>query len=86
MKNEAYLGVRALVVVPTRELAYQIYNESLKLTQGRNWRTIMFTKATANTLAVKEVRDKVGKGIPCLHMQHSYFIVQMSSSAHRYGL
>ncbi|XP_006454574.1 hypothetical protein AGABI2DRAFT_189828 [Agaricus bisporus var. bisporus H97] len=59
MKNEAYLGVRALVVVPTRELAYQIYNESLKLTQGRNWRTIMFTKATANTLAVKEVRDKV---------------------------
>jgi ATP-dependent RNA helicase DDX52/ROK1 len=63
MKNETHLGVRALVIVPTRELAHQIYNESLKLAQGRKWRIIMFTKATANTLANKDVGDKVGKGI-----------------------
>ncbi|KAH6916780.1 P-loop containing nucleoside triphosphate hydrolase protein [Coprinopsis sp. MPI-PUGE-AT-0042] len=51
-------GVRAIIVAPTRELAQQIHNECLKLAQGRKWRIALFSKATASTLATKEVRDK----------------------------
>lgn len=53
-------GVRALILAPTRELSHQIYNECLKLAQGRKWRVVLFSKATASTLADKNVRDKVG--------------------------
>jgi ATP-dependent RNA helicase DDX52/ROK1 len=53
-------GIRALILAPTRELAHQIYNECLKLAQGRKWRIILFSKATAATLADKSVQDKVG--------------------------
>ena len=53
-------GVRAVILAPTRELAHQIYNECLKLAQGRKWRIILFSKATAATLADKSVQDKVG--------------------------
>ncbi|KAJ2919228.1 hypothetical protein MD484_g1081, partial [Candolleomyces efflorescens] len=56
---EAGKGVRALVIAPTRELAHQIHNECLKLAQGRKWRIILFSKATASTLSDKSVRDKV---------------------------
>ncbi|TFK30709.1 P-loop containing nucleoside triphosphate hydrolase protein [Coprinopsis marcescibilis] len=52
-------GVRAIVVAPTRELAHQIYNECLKLAEGRKWRISLFSKATASTLAQKDVRDKM---------------------------
>ncbi|KAJ7293807.1 P-loop containing nucleoside triphosphate hydrolase protein [Mycena rebaudengoi] len=52
-------GVRAIVVAPTRELAHQIHNECLKLAQGRKWRIVLYSKATAGTLADKSVRDKV---------------------------
>lgn len=54
------VGVRAIVVAPTRELAQQIYNESLKLAKGRKWRIVLLSKATASTLADKEVRNKIG--------------------------
>lgn len=54
-------GVRAVVLAPTRELAHQIHNECLKLAVGRKWRIILFSKATASTLADKKVRDKVGE-------------------------
>ena len=54
-------GVRAVVVAPTRELAHQIHNECLKLAQGRKWRIVLLSKATASTLAEKTVRDKVGE-------------------------
>jgi ATP-dependent RNA helicase DDX52/ROK1 len=64
-------GVRALVVVPTRELAHQIHNECLKLALGRKWRVVLFSKATASTLADRKSRDKVGQsGLTkpvCLH-------------------
>jgi ATP-dependent RNA helicase DDX52/ROK1 len=53
-------GIRAVILAPTRELAHQIYNECLKLAQGRKWRIILFSKATAATLADKGVQDKVG--------------------------
>lgn len=53
-------GVRALVIAPTRELAHQIHNECLKLAQGRKWKIVLFSKATASTLGDKSVRDKVG--------------------------
>ena len=49
------------MLAPTRELAHQIHNECLKLAQGRKWRIILFSKATAATLADKNVRDKVGE-------------------------
>ncbi|CAE6495550.1 unnamed protein product [Rhizoctonia solani] len=52
-------GVRAVIVSPTRELAAQIYNECLKLAEGRKWRIILYGKATGSTLAQPEVRDKV---------------------------
>ncbi|PPR00254.1 hypothetical protein CVT24_005002 [Panaeolus cyanescens] len=52
-------GVRALIIVPTRELADQIFNECLKLAQGRKWKIVLFSKATANALSNKSARDKV---------------------------
>ncbi|KAG6891102.1 hypothetical protein C0995_014192 [Termitomyces sp. Mi166 len=58
-KADTGAGVRALIIAPTRELAHQIHNECLKLAQGRKWRTVLFSKATASTLADKTVRDKV---------------------------
>jgi hypothetical protein len=59
-KSDAGAGIRAIVLAPTRELAHQIYNECLKLAQGRKWRIFLFSKATAATLADKGVQDKVG--------------------------
>ena len=52
-----------MILAPTRELAHQIHNECLKLAEGRKWKIILFSKATASTLADKNVRDKVGKFI-----------------------
>lgn len=62
-KSEADVGngLRAIVLAPTRELAHQIHNECLKLAQGRKWRVVLFSKATANALNDKNVRDKVGE-------------------------
>ncbi|KAH9048830.1 P-loop containing nucleoside triphosphate hydrolase protein [Lactarius hengduanensis] len=58
-KANAGAGIRAIVLAPTRELAHQIYNECLKLAQGRKWRIVLFSKATAATLVDKGVQDKV---------------------------
>ena len=60
-KTNAGTGVRAVILAPTRELAHQIHNECLKLAQGRKWRIVLFSKATAATLADKNVRDKIGQ-------------------------
>jgi ATP-dependent RNA helicase DDX52/ROK1 len=60
-KKDFGSGVRAVILAPTRELAHQIHNECLKLAEGRKWRIILFSKATASTLADKNVRDKVGE-------------------------
>ena len=60
-KNETGAGVRALIVVPTKELAHQIHNECLKLAEGRKWKTVLLSKATANALSDTAVRDKVGE-------------------------
>ncbi|KAI0932728.1 hypothetical protein AcW1_000238 [Taiwanofungus camphoratus] len=59
LKVDTGTGVRALVLAPTRELAHQIHNECLKLTQGRKWKIVLFSKATASTLADRNARDKV---------------------------
>ncbi|KAH9891120.1 P-loop containing nucleoside triphosphate hydrolase protein [Cubamyces lactineus] len=58
-KTDTGVGVRAIILAPTRELAHQIHNECLKLAQGRKWRIVLFSKATAATLKDKTVRDKV---------------------------
>ena len=60
-KNHLGSGARAVILAPTRELAHQIHNECLKLAEGRKWRIILFSKATASTLSDKNVRDKVGE-------------------------
>ena len=60
-KGDAGKGVRALILAPTRELAHQIHNECLKLAQGRKWKIVLFSKATASTLADKAVQEKVGQ-------------------------
>ncbi|KAG8748637.1 RNA-dependent ATPase rok1 [Ceratobasidium sp. 414] len=52
-------GVRAVIVSPTRELAGQIYNECLKLAEGRKWRIVLYGKATGANLAQPEVRDRI---------------------------
>ncbi|KIM26089.1 hypothetical protein M408DRAFT_314308 [Serendipita vermifera MAFF 305830] len=52
-------GARGLIIAPTRELAAQIYNETLKLAQGRKWRVVLFSKATASTLKDLAVQSKV---------------------------
>ncbi|KAG6866249.1 hypothetical protein C0991_006836 [Blastosporella zonata] len=59
VKADVGSGVRAVIIAPTRELAHQIHNECLKLAQGRKWRIVLFSKATASTLADRAVRDKV---------------------------
>lgn len=59
-KADTGAGIRAIVLAPTRELAHQIYNECLKLAQGRKWRIVLFSKATAATLVDKVVQDRVG--------------------------
>ena len=60
-KKDFGSGARAVILAPTRELAHQIHNECLKLAEGRKWKIILFSKATASTLSDKNVRDKVGK-------------------------
>jgi len=60
-KKDFGSGVRAVVLAPTRELAHQIHNECLKLAEGRKWRIILFSKATASTLEDQAVRDKAGE-------------------------
>ncbi|KAL5495550.1 ROK1 [Sanghuangporus weigelae] len=58
-KQDTGLGVRAIILAPTRELAHQIHNECMKLAQGRKWRIVLLSKATGSTLANKSVSDKV---------------------------
>lgn len=53
-------GVRAMIIVPTRELAHQIHNECLKVAQGRKWKVVLFSKATANALRQGGAQDNVG--------------------------
>jgi ATP-dependent RNA helicase DDX52/ROK1 len=60
-KTTTGAGARAVVIVPTRELAHQIHNECLKLAQGRKWKLVLFSKATANALSQPEARDNVGE-------------------------
>ena len=64
-------GVRAVVVALTKELAHQIHNEVMKLAQGRKWRTVLFSKATASTLSDKSVRSKVGM-YPCILLKRLF--------------
>ncbi|KZT22098.1 P-loop containing nucleoside triphosphate hydrolase protein [Neolentinus lepideus HHB14362 ss-1] len=58
-KSAAGTGVRAVILAPTKELAHQIHNEFLRMAEGRKWRIVLFSKATAATLTDKNARDKV---------------------------
>jgi ATP-dependent RNA helicase DDX52/ROK1 len=59
-KTKTDPGVRAMIIVPTRELAHQIHNECLKLAQGRKWKVVLFSKTTANALSQGGAQDNVG--------------------------
>ncbi|KIO26766.1 hypothetical protein M407DRAFT_74078 [Tulasnella calospora MUT 4182] len=50
-------GPRALIVCPTRELAGQIYNECMKLAQGRKWNILLFSKGASSS----EQKKAMGK-------------------------
>ncbi|KAJ9106745.1 hypothetical protein QFC19_003057 [Naganishia cerealis] len=39
-------GIRSVIILPTHELALQIYNEVLKLCEGHAWRTLLLEKST----------------------------------------
>jgi ATP-dependent RNA helicase DDX52/ROK1 len=79
-------GVRAVIVAPTRELAHQIHNECLKLAQGRKWRIVLFSKATAATLADRSVQDKIGAGSTRQQVTVTYRLyTQILLSARRCG-
>ncbi|WWD16909.1 ATP-dependent RNA helicase ROK1 [Kwoniella shandongensis] len=43
-------GARALIVVPTHDLAVQISGVVKAVTRGRNWRTLVLTKATEKAI------------------------------------
>lgn len=58
-KTKTDTGARAMIIVPTRELAHQIHNECLKLAQGRKWKVVLFSKATANALSQGGAQDNV---------------------------
>lgn len=52
LKSPSTIGYRAVFVVPTRELAQQIFREIKRVTVGRNFKACVLTKATsaANSL------------------------------------
>ncbi|KAG8986542.1 RNA-dependent ATPase rok1 [Tulasnella sp. 427] len=52
-------GPRGLIVCPTRELAGQIYNECMKLAQGRKWNILLFSKGGSSS-EQKKALGKVG--------------------------
>lgn len=39
-------GIRSVILLPTHELALQIHNEVLKLSEGHAWRTLLLEKST----------------------------------------
>lgn len=81
-QSSAARGVRAVVLAPTRELAHQIHNECLKLAQGRKWRIILFSKATASTLSSKDVRDKVGASTGFMPIHRRLLMIKRARHHH----
>ncbi len=50
-------GIRALILAPTRELALQIHESALKLTQGMNLRTAVVVGGMNETTQLRNVRQ-----------------------------
>ena len=53
------VGIRALLLAPTRELAEQIFREALRLCTGRNIRIGILKKASVSAAIHQEVRATV---------------------------
>ncbi|KAK8861202.1 ATP-dependent RNA helicase ROK1 [Kwoniella newhampshirensis] len=49
-EDDTRRGVRSLIVVPTHDLAVQIAGVVKVVTRGRNWRTLVLTKATEKAI------------------------------------
>ncbi|KCV69704.1 hypothetical protein H696_04112 [Fonticula alba] len=58
LKGPSGEGHRALFIVPTRELAQQIYREFKRLSEGRNFRVCVLTKASAAGSKEQQVLSK----------------------------
>ena len=54
-----YLGIRSLVVAPTKELAAQLQRVCSKLLQGRRSRVLLLTKANSNAATFASAHDVV---------------------------
>ncbi|WVW86549.1 ATP-dependent RNA helicase ROK1 [Kwoniella bestiolae CBS 10118] len=53
-------GIRALVLVPTHDLAIQILNVTKAVTKGRSWRSMVLTKATEKAVCDSSPGSAVG--------------------------
>ena len=76
-----------MIIVPTRELAHQIHNECLKLAQGRKWKVVLFSKATANALSQEGAQDNVGECfVPnhCVLERVTYVVENRQMSRHNH--
>ncbi len=54
-------GVRAIVVAPTRELAQQIYRNTLSLSLGKKFRVMLLTKASASIASGRGTGEHEGE-------------------------
>ena len=59
-KDAGEQGIRSIVLVPTHELALQIYGEVQKLLQGNTWRTLLLEKSTEMAIATSGQAGQLG--------------------------
>jgi ATP-dependent RNA helicase DDX52/ROK1 len=59
-KDAGEQGIRSIVLVPTHELALQIYGEVQKLLQGNTWRTLLLEKSTEMAIAMSGQAGQLG--------------------------
>lgn len=61
-KEPSKLGIRAVIIAPTRELVKQIYSFCIKLTEGTNLKTLIIEDVNS----AKEKPKKLNKHGMCI--------------------
>jgi hypothetical protein len=56
LKAPGNVGIRALLLAPTRELAEQIYREVLRLVEGRRFKVCLLSKKISSKAIATQVR------------------------------